>query len=93
MFPWVVSDYSSSRLELDSGEVYRDLSKPVGALNSERLNNLKVRREEMARAVETGGVGGYLYGSHYSCPGFVLYYLVRNWSVIQQIIISRYFPR
>ena len=89
----MVSDYSSSRLELDRGEMYRDLSKPVGALNSERLNNLKVRREEMASAVETGGVGGYLYGSHYSCPGFVLYYLVRNWSVIQQISISRYFSR
>ena len=73
----MVSDYSSSKLELDNGQMYRDLTKPVGALNSERLSNLKARREEMASAVDTGGVGGYLYGSHYSCPGFVLYYLVR----------------
>ena len=77
VFPWVVSDYTSSKLELDNSQIYRDLTKPVGALNPERLSNLKARREEMASAVETGGVGGYLYGSHYSCPGFVLYYLVR----------------
>ena len=94
MFPWVVSDYASPRLDLDRPEVYRDLTKPVGALNSERLNNLKARREEMASASETGGGGGgggYLYGSHYSCPGFVLYYLVRNSSVIQHIITTTYF--
>ena len=93
MFPWVVSDYSSSKLELDNGQMYRDLTKPVGALNSERLNNLKARREEMASASETGGGGGggYLYGSHYSCPGFVLYYLVRNSSVIIHIITTTYF--
>ena len=30
VFPWVVQDYSSSRLDLDSRKTYRDLSKPIG---------------------------------------------------------------
>merc|ERR1719427_2552357 len=81
VFPWVIADYTSSSLDLDLEETFRDLSKPVGALNRERLNSLKVRREEMANATAGGGAGvgaRYLYGSHYSCPGFVLYYLVRR---------------
>ena len=81
VFPWVVADYTSTTLNLDTEETFRDLSKPVGALNNERLESLKVRREEMALAtgVEGAGEGArYLYGSHYSCPGFILYYLVRR---------------
>ena len=36
VFPWILSDYKSSTLNLNNPEVYRDLSKPVGALNPER---------------------------------------------------------
>lgn len=32
-FPWILSDYTSETLNLDNPEVFRDLSKPVGALN------------------------------------------------------------
>lgn len=42
IFPWVVQDYSSSHLDLSNPDIFRDLSKPVGALNSERLERLKV---------------------------------------------------
>ena len=72
VFPWVVADYSSDALDLDSEATFRDLSKPMGALTPSRLASLKIRREEM------GQVPSYLYGSHYSCPGFILYYLVRK---------------
>jgi len=80
VFPWVLADYNSTTLDLDMETTFRDLSKPVGALNKERLESLKERREEMAQATGVEGAGGarYLYGSHYSCPGFVLYYLVRK---------------
>jgi hypothetical protein len=43
----------------------------LGAINCERLESLKARREELPEP-------SYLYGSHYSTPGFVLYYLVRK---------------
>ncbi|GIY03630.1 protein FAN [Caerostris extrusa] len=71
VFPWVLSDYISESLDLGDVSVYRDLTKPVGALNKERLKRLKDRYNEMAEPK-------FLYGSHYSTPGFVLYYLVRK---------------
>ncbi|EWM22298.1 BEACH domain containing protein [Nannochloropsis gaditana] len=33
VFPWVLSNYTSSSLDLDDPKNYRDLSKPMGALN------------------------------------------------------------
>lgn len=36
VFPWVLKDYSSSMLNLDDASVYRDLSKPMGALHEVR---------------------------------------------------------
>lgn len=36
VFPWVLSDYSSPELDLDDPNSFRDLRKPVGALNEER---------------------------------------------------------
>jgi hypothetical protein len=36
IFPWVLKDYHSTTLNLTDPDVYRDLSKPVGALNPER---------------------------------------------------------
>ncbi|XP_065759071.1 protein FAN [Muntiacus reevesi] len=70
VFPWVIGDYSSSELDLSNPETFRDLSKPVGALNQERLERLLARYQEMPEP-------RFMYGSHYSSPGYVLFYLVR----------------
>ncbi|XP_065203348.1 protein FAN-like [Planococcus citri] len=72
VFPWVIADYSSSTLDLTNPKTFRDLSKPIGALNPERLKRLKERYNEMS-------LPKFLYGSHYSTPGFVLFYLVRKY--------------
>ncbi|XP_053985116.1 protein FAN-like [Hylaeus anthracinus] len=72
VMPWVIQDYSSSTLDLDDPSVYRDLSKPIGALEPNRLQRLKERYTEMPEPK-------FLYGSHYSAPGFVLFYLVRKY--------------
>lgn len=37
VFPWVLADYSSETLDLNKSSSYRDLSKPVGALDPKRL--------------------------------------------------------
>jgi len=42
VFPWVVADYTSASLDFSSRSTFRDLSKPMGALEEERLKNLKV---------------------------------------------------
>ncbi|EDS28930.1 neutral sphingomyelinase [Culex quinquefasciatus] len=73
VFPWVICDYTSEELDLGDPTVYRDLTKPVGALSQERLQRLKERCEEM------GDDQKFLYGSHYSAPGLVLFYLVRKY--------------
>lgn len=43
VFPWVVADYTSKQLDLSNPATFRDLSKPIGALNPERLAQFKVR--------------------------------------------------
>lgn len=70
VFPWVVADYKSDKLDLSNIDTFRDLSKPMGALNPDRLEKLKERYHEM-------NINKFLYGSHYSAPGLVLFYLVR----------------
>eukprot|EP00003_Mantamonas_plastica_P029449 TRINITY_DN697_c0_g1_i8.p1 TRINITY_DN697_c0_g1~~TRINITY_DN697_c0_g1_i8.p1 ORF type:complete len:766 (-),score=276.56 TRINITY_DN697_c0_g1_i8:87-2384(-) len=95
VFPWVLSDFTSDSLDLSNPDVFRDLSKPIGALNDERLQVFRERYEQMPddeelmmgmtssnEAKENPDEGGYiskrfLYGTHYSTPGYVLFYLVR----------------
>ncbi|XP_056155003.1 protein FAN [Lampris incognitus] len=70
VFPWVIADYTSTQLDLMNAATFRDLSKPVGALNAERLERLLARYRGMPEP-------RFMYGSHYSSPGYVLFYLVR----------------
>nr|XP_020480680.1 protein FAN [Monopterus albus] len=70
VFPWVIADYTGTKLDLTNPATFRDLSKPVGALNKERLDRLLARYRAMPEP-------RFMYGSHYSSPGYVLFYLVR----------------
>ena len=71
VMPWVIQDYTSKNIDLNNTNIYRDLSKPMGALDEERLQALKDRTCDMPEP-------RFLYGSHYSTPGFVLYFLARK---------------
>lgn len=71
VFPWIVADYSSEKLDFSLSTTFRDLSKPLGALNPVRLEGFKKRYAEMSEPK-------FLYGSHYSNAGYVIGYLVRN---------------
>jgi factor associated with neutral sphingomyelinase activation len=73
VFPWIIQDYSSTVLDLENPQSFRDLSKPIGALNAERLASLRNRYRQMPGPEDKK----FLYGTHYSTPGYVLYYLVR----------------
>ena len=83
IMPHIIADYRSRKLDLTKSETFRDLSKPVGALNLQRLAFFKERYESMASVAieaEDGTIPfppPFLYGTHYSTPGYVLYYLVR----------------
>ena len=49
VMPWVLADYSSPRLKLDDPATFRDLSRPIGALNAQRLAMYKQRYADMPR--------------------------------------------
>uniref|UniRef100_K3Y4M0 BEACH domain-containing protein C2 n=1 Tax=Setaria italica TaxID=4555 RepID=K3Y4M0_SETIT len=73
VFPWIVADYKSGVLNLDDPSTYRDLSKPIGALNPERLKKFQERYSTFEDPI----IPKFHYGSHYSSAGTVLYYLFR----------------
>ncbi|CAI9764807.1 unnamed protein product [Fraxinus pennsylvanica] len=73
VFPWILSDYSSHDLDLYNPASYRDLSKPIGALNADRLKKFQERYSSFDDPV----IPKFHYGSHYSTAGTVLYYLIR----------------
>lgn len=73
VFPWVIADYESPKLDLTKESTFRDLTKPVGALNANRLDYFRQRYESMQDMEEP-----FFYGTHYSAAGYVLYYLVRS---------------
>ena len=73
VFPFVLSNYSSDSLDLNDPRNFRCLAKPIGALNPKRLHGFRERSRELSAA----GEPSFLYGTHYSTPGFTLYWLVR----------------
>lgn len=74
VLPWVIADYSSDELDLAKPSSFRDLSKPIGALNALRLKGFIDRSNDLRSIGETP----YLFGSHFSNPAYVAYFLVRQ---------------
>jgi len=72
VFPWVLKDFKVPVLDLKDTSVYRDLSKPIGAMNINRLQGFLERYHELPPEER------YLYGTHYSTPGYVIGFLVRK---------------
>ncbi|XP_024170395.1 BEACH domain-containing protein B isoform X2 [Rosa chinensis] len=73
VFPWVLADYSSEVLDFNKSSTFRDLSKPVGALDLKRFEVF----EDRYRSFTDPDIPSFYYGSHYSSMGIVLYYLLR----------------
>lgn len=73
VFPWVLTNYESQELDLSLPSNYRDLSKPVGALNPSRRAFFEERYETWEHDV----IPPFHYGTHYSTAAFTLNWLVR----------------
>ncbi|GMH14034.1 hypothetical protein Nepgr_015875 [Nepenthes gracilis] len=73
VFPWILADYSTETLDLNKSSTFRDLSKPVGALDSKRFEVFEDRFQNFLDP----DIPRFYYGSHYSSMGIVLYYLIR----------------
>ncbi|KAG8453968.1 hypothetical protein GDO86_000553 [Hymenochirus boettgeri] len=73
VFPWVVTNYESEELDLTLPSNFRDLSKPIGALNPKRA----IFFDERYKTWEDDQVPKFHYGTHYSTASFVLGWLLR----------------
>ncbi|XP_052744707.1 neurobeachin isoform X5 [Bicyclus anynana] len=73
VFPWVLTNYESEELDLSQPSNYRDLSKPIGALNPSR----RAYFEERYNTWEHESTPPFHYGTHYSTAAFVLNWLIR----------------
>ena len=78
VFPWIISNIKSNEERKDDQEPrelveWRNLERPVGALLSERIENIKMQFENAKL------IGGepFHFGSHYSNPVAVTYFLLR----------------
>ncbi|KJP87681.1 hypothetical protein AK88_02709 [Plasmodium fragile] len=67
VFPWILCDYAREELNLSDDSMFRNLKKPVGCLNADRLNSLIEKMQDH----------DYFYGSHYSTLAYVVYFLIR----------------
>uniref|UniRef100_A0A8C6V8E2 LPS-responsive vesicle trafficking, beach and anchor containing n=1 Tax=Neogobius melanostomus TaxID=47308 RepID=A0A8C6V8E2_9GOBI len=73
VFPWVITNYESEALDLTLPSNFRDLSKPIGALNPKRAAFFSDRYESW----EDEQVPKFHYGTHYSTSSFTLMWLLR----------------
>ncbi|KAL2096593.1 hypothetical protein ACEWY4_008741 [Coilia grayii] len=73
VFPWVLTNYESEELDLTLPGNFRDLSKPIGALNPKRA----VFYAERYETWEEEQVPPCHYNSHYSTATSTLYWLIR----------------
>ncbi|KAM5288166.1 neurobeachin isoform 3-T3 [Ctenodactylus gundi] len=73
VFPWVLTNYESEELDLTLPGNFRDLSKPIGALNPKRA----VFYAERYETWEDDQSPPYHYNTHYSTGTSTLSWLVR----------------
>ncbi|XP_058460935.1 WD repeat and FYVE domain-containing protein 3 isoform X2 [Malaya genurostris] len=75
VFPWILSDYESEKLDFSNPECFRDFSMPMGAQSQKRLEQFVKRYREWDDP--HGETPPYFYGTHYSSAMIVCSYLVR----------------
>ncbi|OHS96264.1 Beige/BEACH domain containing protein [Tritrichomonas foetus] len=71
--PWIINDYNSEEIDLNDINIYRDLTKPIGAINENRLKDLMIKQKELTRL----NIEPYLFSSGNVCPLSVFLWLIR----------------
>uniref|UniRef100_T1J5I8 BEACH domain-containing protein n=1 Tax=Strigamia maritima TaxID=126957 RepID=T1J5I8_STRMM len=75
VFPWVLADFNCPELNLNDPNVFRDLSKPIGVVNTKKIAEVKAKYDDFEDS--SGVFAKFHYGTHYSNSAGVLHYLVR----------------
>ena len=58
VFPWVLADYASAQLDLNSAATFRDLSRPIGALSDKRAQFFRDRYDSLQAHADPSWAGG-----------------------------------
>jgi WD40 repeat protein len=80
VFPWILKDYESQKLDLRNPQTFRDLKWPIGAQTQLQRDFCHQRYKdgnEMYELNPTDEFPPFHHGSHYSCMGFIFWYMIR----------------
>ncbi|XP_059485723.1 lysosomal-trafficking regulator isoform X2 [Neocloeon triangulifer] len=83
VFPFVLSDYVSPRLDLASTTIYRNFEKPMAVQDKKNeqhyIDTYNYLKQELQGGLSTISLNHepFHYGSHYSNSGTILHFLVR----------------
>ena len=69
IFPWIIADYTSDRLDVTNSATFRDLSKPMGVQNEKHAEEIRAKYENFEDP--SGVVTKFHYGTHYSNSAMV----------------------
>ena len=72
VFPWLLINFDVESIDVEDPNNYRDLKEPIGALNKRRLDFFLKRYSQLPVDER------FMYGTHYSTPGYVAGYLLRQ---------------
>jgi hypothetical protein len=72
VMPWILCDYRSETIDLSDPCVYRDLTKPIGAIGVTRFEQLRSHFD-----YSLDDESHFLYGALYSSAAVVIGYLIR----------------
>ena len=78
VFPWVLTDYTSEKIDLSNPNIFRNLSLPIGGLLEKRLIDAREHYETLSQnSFADLHEKPFQYGTHYSGLGPVSYFLIR----------------
>lgn len=90
VFPFVLSNYTSETLDLNSIDNFRKLKRPMAIQNEDReanfINNYQISQTPSLTEGTCGMTKPYHYGNHYSNSATVLHFLVRLPPFTQMLI-------
>lgn len=83
VFPFVLADYTSKKIDLNNGKIYRDFQRPMAVQDKKNEQHYIKNYNDLKQALVEGpsqialNQNPFHYGSHYSNSGTVLHFLVR----------------
>ncbi|XP_057327101.1 lysosomal-trafficking regulator [Microplitis mediator] len=83
VFPFVLADYTSSKIDLTNPNIYRNFKRPMAVQDKKNeqhyVNNYNYLKQALAEGLNLIALNQepFHYGSHYSNSGTVLHFLVR----------------